>query len=670
MDRRRAAKRVEELRRLIRHHNHRYYILDDPEVSDSEYDALITVLKEIEDRHPALVTPDSPTQRVGAAPASEFGSVRHTLPMMSLEDAFEEEKIVRFDERGRRELGIEGPLDYVVEPKIDGLAVELVYEDGLLAVGSTRGDGETGEDVTANLRTIRTVPLRLVGEKPPRRLEARGEVFIRIAAFEAWNRARLAQNAPPFANPRNAAAGSLRQLDPKMTASRPLEIFFYGAGLVEGHTFRAQSEVLHTFPSWGLRTNPLTRRSRGIQEALAAYAALREKRDEIPYEIDGAVIKVDLFEHQAALGQRTRTPRWAVAYKFAARQATSVVRSIEVYVGRTGKLTPVAALDPVSVGGVTVTHATLHNQDEVDRKGVRVGDTVLVQRAGDVIPEIVKVIESKRAGDEKPWHMPSACPACGSPVVRESDEVDHRCVNVDCPAQIVEHIFHFASKGAMDIEGLGKKTVTKLVEDGLVRHVSDLYRLEKEQLLTLDLFAEKSAQNLLDSIAKSRETTVPRLLLALGIRHVGEHMARLLARTFGSLEGVASAAREDLLAVGGIGEEVAESVTQFFAAPENRRLIRELEKGGVRVAAEKRTPQAAGALAGKTVVLTGTLEKMTREEAETLIESLGGRASRSVSKKTDLVVAGPGAGSKLESAKRLGVRVLTEEEFLKLAGRR
>jgi len=669
MDRRRAVKRIEELRRLIRHHDHRYYVLDDPEISDADYDRLISELRALETEHPDLLTPDSPTQRVGGQAADAFRSVRHAVPLLSLEDAFEEEKVRRFDERARKELESDAPLDYVVEPKLDGLAVELVYERGRLIVGSTRGDGQTGEDVTVNLRTLRSVPLELAGT-PPRRLDVRGEVFMRVAAFEKLNRSRADQGLPLFANPRNAAAGSLRQLDPKVTASRPLEIYFFGVGLVEGRTFRAQSEILETLPEWGLRTNPMARRAHGIDEALEAYAHLRDTRDKIPYEIDGAVIKVDRLDHQTALGQRTRTPRWAIAYKFAARQATTVVRSIEVYVGRTGKLTPVAVLEPVSVGGVTVTNASLHNQDEVDRKDVRVGDTVLVQRAGDVIPEVVKVIESKRTGKEKKWRMPAKCPACGSPVVRESGEVDHYCVNVDCPTQIVEHIYHFASKGAMDIDGLGGKTVQKLVEKGMVRHVSDIYSLTKEEILSLELFAEKSAQNLLDAIDRSRNTTLPRLLIALGIRHVGEHMAWLLARSFGTLEEIMNAKREDLDAIRGIGEEVAESVTQFFASQENRRLIRELEKRGVKVAAEAAPARArSGAFAGKTVVFTGTLETMTRRDAEALVETLGGRASASVSKKTSLVVAGPGAGSKLDEAKALGVEVISEQKFLKRAGR-
>jgi DNA ligase (NAD+) len=670
MDRREAARRVEELRALIRRHNHRYYVLDDPDVSDAEYDALMRELRGLEEAFPSLLTGDSPTQRVGAEPVSSFRSVRRSVAMLSLEDAFEPQDVVRFDERARRGLEVEGPLDYVVEPKIDGLAVELVYEQGRLVVGSTRGDGQVGEDVTSNLRTLRSAPLRLTGEGIPERLEVRGEVFMRRDRFEAFNRARAEAGESLFANPRNAAAGSLRQLDPKVTASRPLEIYLYGVGQVTGRAFQRQSEILETLPGWGLRTNPLVRRCRGIEEAMEAHAALRERRDSIPYEIDGAVIKVDRLDQQEALGERTRTPRWAIAYKFEARQATGVVRAIEVNVGRTGKLTPVAVLDPVQVGGVQVTHATLHNQDEVERKDVRVGDTVLVQRAGDVIPEIVKVIDSKRTGSEAAWRMPAACPACGSPVVRETGEVEHRCVNADCPAQIVEHIVHFASKGAMEIDGLGEKTVRKLVETGKVRHVSDLYGLTRDDILGLDLFAEKSAQNLLDSIGASRNPALPRFLLALGIRHVGEHVARLLARGFGALEAVASADAEALQRVPGIGPEVAESVTQFFSAPGNRALIAALEAGGVRVAAEAMDSAVSGgpgAFAGKVVVFTGTFETMTRRDAEQIVRRHGGRASASVSRKTDLVVAGPGAGSKLEEAAALGVRVITEAEFRAMA---
>ncbi len=669
MTREEAQKRIEELREEIHYHNYRYYILDDPVISDAEYDALMRELQRLEEQFPDLITPDSPTQRVGAPPAEEFATVPHTVPMLSLDNAMDEAEMRDFDDRVRKGLGLgaDAKVEYVCEPKMDGAAVELVYENGRLVQGSTRGDGYTGEDITNNLRTIRTIPLRLVTRKvpAPQRLEVRGEVFMNIEDFERLNKEREMRGEPLFANPRNAAAGSLRQLDPSITAQRPLDIFCYGLGQVIGHVFETHWQILQTLHDWGLKVNQLSEVCRGVDEVIAYHQRMAERRDELPYEIDGVVIKVNRLDQQAILGEKTRSPRWAIAYKFEARQEVTQILDIVAQVGRTGAITPVAVMQPVEVGGVTVSRATLHNQDEIDRKDVRIGDWVVVQRAGDVIPEVVKVIKERRTGKEKPYRLPDRCPVCGGKVVRPPGEAVARCVNAACPAQVKERIRHFASKLAMDIDGLGDKLVNQLVDTGLVRDVADLYILKKEDLEQLERMGAKSAQNLIDAIDKSRQAKLDRFLYALGIRHVGEHMARVLAQRFGSLDRLMKATEEELLSVEGIGPEVAESVASFFAEKQNVDLIKRLIKNGVQVESLEEMPRD-GKLKGKTFVFTGALSSMSRHEAEQLVEQLGGRAASSVSRNTDFVVVGENPGSKADRARALGVPMITEEEFLRM----
>jgi len=667
MDRSQDLKRIRELRDLIEYHNRRYYQLDDPEISDAEYDRLMRELAELEERHPDVDRSGSPTQRVGAAPLEKFRSVTHLTPMLSLANAFSEEEMVEFDERLRRLLGDRAELDFVAEPKIDGVAVNLVYENGLFAVGSTRGDGFTGEDVTQNLRTIRSLPLKMVsrtGGGFPARIEIRGEVYLEKEAFKKLNERRLSQGENAFANPRNAAAGSLRQLDPRVTARRPLGIFCYGAGIIEGADFRTHWEILEALRGWGFPANPNTRIARSVEECIAYRRHIESIREKLPYEIDGIVLKVNSLTLQDRLGTVSRSPRWAVAVKFAPTQATTVIEDIIVGIGRTGVLTPVAVMKPVQVGGVTVTHATLHNEDEILKKGVHVGDTVVVQRAGDVIPEVVKVVESRRTGREKPFRMPRRCPFCDSPVVRPEGEVAHRCVNPDCGAQLRERIRHFVSRNGMDIEGIGEKIVNRLLESGIIRDAADLFSITKEQLLELDRFADKSAENLVAAIAGSKRPPLERFLFALGIRHVGEYVAKILAKRFGSLAAIEAAGLEELSAVEGIGPTIAESLHRYFRDPRNVRLLRKLEEAGVRPVVEKRPTSAA--LAGKTFVFTGGLKGFTREKAKERVESLGGTAASSVSKKTDYVVAGSDPGSKAEKARSLGVTILDEDAFLKL----
>jgi DNA ligase (NAD+) len=661
--------RVRELREQINYHNYRYYVLDSPVISDAEFDRLMQELIRLEEEFPELVTPDSPTQRVGAEPLEKFETVPHRIPMLSLENAFSESEAREFDERVKKFLKINEDLDYVVEPKVDGCAVELVYENGVLTVGSTRGDGYRGENVTQNLRTIRTIPLRLLTheEPAPELLEVRGEVYMEIKEFKKLNEERLAQGEPPFANPRNAAAGSLRQLDPRITASRPLFIYCYGVGEVIGRRFESQWEILQTLKKWGLRVNPLSEQCRGIEPAIAYHHRLEKERHGLSYETDGVVIKVNSLELQERLGTKARSPRWALAYKFTATQATTRVRDIVVNVGRTGAVTPIAIMDPVEVGGVTVSRATLHNEDEVARKDVRIGDMVLIERAGDVIPEVVKVIIEERPPDAKPFKMPKNCPICGTPLVRPPGEAVTRCPNPDCRGALRRKILHFVSKGAMDIDGLGEKIIDQLLEQGLVEKVSDLYRLTEGDLIPLERFAEKSASNLVKAIQNSKEVPLARFIYALGIRYVGEATAQLLAQHFGSLEELAKASEEELLQIEGIGPQVARAIRQFFQDPKNRKLIRELLDLGVKpLPPEKplKTP-----LAGKTFVFTGTLSRFSREEAKALVIARGGKVSSSVSAKTDYVVVGADPGSKYVKARELGVTILDEETFEELIRR-
>ena len=656
-----------KLREQLNQHSYRYYVLDDPEITDAEYDRLFRKLQALEEKHPELITPDSPTQRVGAAPVEEFETVTHTIPMVSLDNAFDDGELRDFDQRLRKLLELD-EIEYTVEPKLDGTAVELVYENGVFTIGSTRGDGYTGENITLNLKTIKSVPLRLMSGKIkiPERLEVRGEVFYPVAAFKKLNEQRIKAGEPAFINPRNSASGSLRQLDPKLTAERPLDMFVYGLGQVVGYEFKSQWEALQTFKQWGFKVNPLPKLCRGVEEVLQHYRHIGQLRPSLPYEIDGSVIKVNSFEQQRVAGMRTRSPRWAVAYKYEAQQESTKIENIEVQVGRTGTITPVAIMQPIKVGGVTVSRATLHNEDEIDRLGVKIGDWVIIQRAGDVIPEVVKVIESKRTGKEKKFRFPKKCPVCGEPVVRLEDEVAHRCQNISCPAQLKEGIRHFASKLAMNIDGLGEKLIDQMVDKELVKSYADLYFLKKEKLAELERMAEKSAQNIIDAIDKSREVTLDRFIYALGIRHVGEHMSRVLAKQFGSLENLQKANAERLEQIHEVGPQVAESVSSFFKEKKNLATIQKLLKGGVKIREIAKAKVADQKFAGQIFVFTGALEKFSRDEAERMVDERGGRASGSVSKKTNYVVAGPGAGSKLDKARELGVAVISEEEFLKM----
>jgi DNA ligase (NAD+) len=687
-----VVSRVAELREQLNYHNYRYYVLDDPVISDAEFDRLLAELTRLEEAY-GLATPDSPTQRVGAQPLDKFESVSHRQPMLSLENAFSEAEAREFNNRLKRFLKTTDEFDYVLEPKMDGCAVELVYERGRLTTGSTRGDGYRGENVTQNLKTIHTIPLGLLteSEPAPELLEVRGEVYMDLEEFNQYNAERLARGESVFANPRNAAAGSLRQLDPKITAARPLKIYCYGVGEVRGRNFDTHWEVLQTLKRWGLRViamsgvdakpsdNPRIERCQGIDKAIAYHRDLEHRRHGLPYEIDGMVIKVDPLALQERLGAKSRSPRWALAYKFAATQATTRVLAIEVNVGRTGAVTPMAKMEPVEVAGVTVSRATLHNEDEVARKDVRVGDTVLVQRAGDVIPEVVKVIVEERPPEAEPFTMPKVCPVCGAELVRPEGEKVTRCPNPDCFGKkedgiiggaLPRQIMHFASKGAMDIDGLGEKIVQQLVEVGLVKDVGDLYGLTEDDLIPLERFAEKSAQNIVSAIQGNKAVPLWRLINALGIRYVGEATAQLIAGHFQTLEDLKEASKEDLLQVKGMkgsGEEggkAANSILDFFANDQNQTLLKKLTDAGVRgLPPERRT---ASPLGGKTFVFTGGLPNLSRDEAKALVTARGGKVSSSVSAKTDYVVAGSDPGSKLAKARELGVTILDEAEFREL----
>lgn len=658
-----ARKRVEELRREIREHDYYYYVLDNPRISDSEYDALVRELENLEKQYPELITPDSPTQRVGGEPLSEFKTVRHPVPLLSLANAFEPGELKDFDRRVRQLAGTQ--VDYVVEPKIDGLTVVLTYENGVLVQGATRGDGVVGEDVTENLRTIRMLPLSLP-DAPPR-LVVRGEAFMSKKAFLRLNEERDSRGELPFANPRNAAAGSIRQLDPRITASRPLGIFTYQVLVSEGVTLETQAEVLKYLEQVGLPVQEHCRHCRNIDEVIDYCTDWIEKRHSLPYEIDGMVVKVNSLRLQDALGSTAKSPRWAIAYKFPAEQVVTRILDIMVRVGRTGVLTPTAILEPVQVGGVTVSRATLHNEDMIREKDIRIGDFVVVQRAGDVIPEVVRVLTERRTGKEREFRMPDRCPECGSRVVRPEGEVAVRCTGIACPAQLKELILHFVSRDGMDIEGIGPALVTQLVDRGLVEDPADLYFLNKAEIIGLERMGEKSAENLLRAIEKSKGRGLAPLLFALGIRFVGTRAAEILAERFGSMEALSQASAEELTAIPEIGPKIAASVVAFFQEDQTRRVIEKLKQAGVKMEQEK---PAAGPgdlpLAGKQFVLTGTLSSFTRSEAEGLIKRLGGKVSSSVSKKTDYVVVGEDPGQKYDRARELGITILDEAGFIDL----
>lgn len=661
MDAAAASLRAEELRRIIQEHDYYYYVLDQPQISDAEYDELMRELIALEQRFPELVTADSPTQRVGGVPLKAFSTVTHRTPLLSLNNAMSEEELLDFDRRLRQVLG---KVNYVVEPKIDGLTIALVYENGRLVSGATRGDGTRGEDVTANLRTIREIPLRLRREVP--RLEVRGEAYMSLRAFERLNREREARGEQLFASPRNAAAGSIRQLDPQVTASRSLKVFIYSILYLEGEQLGSQWESLDYLKELGFPVNPWRVLCPSMEEVIQACREGLERRERLPYEIDGMVIKVNLLEQQEMLGSTSKSPRWAIAYKFPAQQAVTRVRDIITRVGRTGVLTPTAILEPVRLGGVTVGKATLHNEDIIRQKDIRIGDQVMIQRAGDVIPEVVRVLVERRQGGEIPFVMPDRCPECGSPVVRLEGEAASRCINSSsCPAQLREGIIHFASRGAMNIEGLGPALVSQLISAGLIGDAGDLYYLKREDLVGLERMGEKSADNLLKSIERSRDNPLGQLIFALGIRYVGSRVAQILAEHFGSLAAIRQVSYEELKSVPEVGEKIAASVVAFMQDAANQKVMDKLVQAGVNTR-ERSRETVDSPLKGKILVLTGRLASLTRKEAQELIEQRGGRVASSVSRHTDYVVVGEDPGSKLEQARVLGVPTLDEEAFRSL----
>ncbi len=662
-----VADEVAALRDLLERYNHHYYVLDEPLVPDAEYDRLYRRLQQLEAEHPELITAASPTQRVGSQPLTAFAQVAHDVPMLSLDNAFDEQDLIDFDRRVRERLGAELVIPYACEPKLDGLAVSLVYQHGELLRAATRGDGSTGEDITHNIRTIPNVPLRLRGDGWPAWLEVRGEVYMPKAGFEALNARARASGEKTFVNPRNAAAGSLRQLDPRIAAARPLEFCCYGLGKVEGGAMPAtHHETLARLRDWGLRISPEFRVVEGAEGCQAYYRDIGERRNQLPYDIDGVVYKVDELALQQQLGFIAKSPRWAVAHKFPAQEEMTRVLEVEFQVGRTGAITPVARLEPVFVGGVTVSNATLHNADEIERLGLQIGDYVIVRRAGDVIPQVAKVVEERRGADVRPVVFPCQCPVCGSLVERDPGEAVARCSGgLVCEAQRKEAIKHFASRRAMDVDGLGDKLVEQLVDAGMVKNLPDLYRLQLAEVAGLERMAEKSADNLLKALEKSKSTTLARFLFALGIREVGEATAATLARHFGGLDALMSASEEVLQQVPDVGPVVAKHIVNFFAQPHQREVVQALREAGVHwVEGEAQVGEQP--LAGKTFVLTGTLEQLSRDDAKDRLQSLGAKVAGSVSAKTHVVVAGPGAGSKLAKATELGIEIMDEAGLLAL----
>ncbi|WP_217587907.1 NAD-dependent DNA ligase LigA [Lentibacillus saliphilus] len=658
MNKQQAEKEIHQLRALIQQYNHDYFVLDAPQVSDAEYDRTMCQLLDLEDAYPELVTPDSPSQRVGAEPVGAFEKVAHRVPMLSLSNAFDEGELRDFDRRVRQ--GVEGDVTYVCELKIDGLAVSLTYEDGQFVRGATRGDGTTGEDITSNLRTIRSLPLKL---KEPTTIEVRGEAFMPHKSFLALNQAREARDEEPFANPRNAAAGSLRQLDPKIAASRNLDVFLYAVGEWEEETLASHSERLETIQALGLKTNPEWKKCATIDDVIDYVNHWTVERPNLNYEIDGIVIKVDRLDQQEALGFTAKSPRWAIAYKFPAEEAITTLTDIELSVGRTGVITPTAILEPVKVAGTTVQRASLHNADFIDEKDIRLGDTVAIKKAGDIIPEVVRVITEKRPDNAERYAMPEHCPDCGSDLVHLEEEVALRCINPDCPAQLQEGLIHFVSRDAMNIDGLGEKVVGQLFREKLVQTISDIYRLEKPALLELERMGEKSASNLIQAIDQSRSNSLEKLIFGLGIRFIGSKAAKTLAAHFKTIDALAHATYDDLIAVDEIGEKMADSVVRYFSEPHVDELIKDLHALGVNMTFKGREPSTSvsdSPFTDKTVVLTGKLEHFTRKELKDTIEAMGGSVTGSVSKNTDIVIAGEAAGSKYNKAVELDIDIWDE----------
>ena len=665
LDKAQAERRIQELRQIINHHNHLYYVLDNPEIPDAEYDKLMRELIDLESQFPELIVPDSPTQRIGGEPLAAFKRVTHREPMISLADAFSEGDLRDFHRRVTSVVGDQ--VEYVVELKIDGLAISLTYENGILVTAATRGDGLVGEDVTHNVKTIKSVPLRInpPSGKFPSVIEVRGEIYLPKEGFKKLNEEREDMELVPFANPRNAAAGSIRQLDPKVAAKRPLSTFIYGIGYVEGIQFETHHEVLEFYKACGFRVNPHIKLFNSFDDVIDYCMSWREKRDLLPYEIDGMVIKVNSLQFQKMLGSTAKNPRWAIAYKFPAEQKVSVIEDIIVSVGRTGILTPNAVLKPVNIAGSTVSRATLHNEDYIKEKDIRIGDSVIVQKAGDIIPEVVEVIKEKRTGSEKEFKMPHHCPECGAEVIRIPGEAAYRCTGVSCPAQIRRSIIHFASRDAMDIRGLGPAVVSLLLSAGLVKDVSDIYFLKKEDLIPLERMGEKSADNLINAIQDSKKQPLSRLVYALGIPFIGSKASFLLAQAFGSMDKLKAATYDELIKIPEIGTKMAESIVTFFKQEQTNKLLERLKSVGVNMEEQRRT-EGIRPLENLTFVLTGTLEKYSRNEAKEIIENLGGRVAGSVSKKTDYVVVGKDPGSKYDKAVELGVKIIDENEFDKL----